>query len=195
MIEITKQPFLENLCVLLICHDAQIDDFTEHVTSLYDPCVDSVYVCVDEKLDILIRAEMLWQIRTVFGSADIRIRSVPTVQIRTLAFYIYFYVNPEVAKGGKSSDKRETIMPQPITTKLRNVVELTKLDVKMQVDAIPRTASQIHHEIRKLWKKRHWLGDITHSEVKRFLSYMVYRGEIESLFTTCNGEKGTVYWR
>ena len=28
MIEITKQPFLENLCVLLICHDAQIDDFT-----------------------------------------------------------------------------------------------------------------------------------------------------------------------
>ena len=78
---------------------------------------------------------------------------------------------------------------------MRNLVQLTKLDVKMQVDAIPRTASQIHHEVRKLWKKRHWLGDITHLEVKRFLSYMVYRGEILSLFTTCNGEKGTVYWR
>ena len=100
MIEITKQPFLENLCVLLICHDAQIDDFTQHVASLYDPCVDAVYVCVDEKLDILIRAEMLWQIRTVFGSAEIHIRNVTTVQIRTLAFYIYFYVDP----GGKSEN-------------------------------------------------------------------------------------------
>ena len=89
MIEIRKQPFLENLCVLLICHDAQIDDFTEHLTSLYDPCVDTVYVCADKTLDFMTRAKRLRQIRDVFADADIRIRNVTAAQIRILAFYIY----------------------------------------------------------------------------------------------------------
>ena len=87
-------------------------------------------------------------------------------------------------------------MPQPITTQLRNVVELTKLDVKMQVDATPRTSWQIHHAVREHFESECYLFDFTHDPVKRFLSYMVYRGEILSLFTTCSdGEKGTVYWK
>ena len=87
-------------------------------------------------------------------------------------------------------------MPQPIATKVRNVVELTKLDVKMQVDPTPRTSRQIYSAVRKHFESECYLFDFTHDPVKRFLSYMVYRGEIQSLFTTCSdGEKGTVYWR
>ena len=101
MIEIRKQPFLENLCVLLICHDAQIDDFTEHLTSLYDPCVDTVYVCISIRLNFITRAKMLRQIRTVFDRvSDIRIKNVTDAQLKLIAFYIYFYANP----GGKNEN-------------------------------------------------------------------------------------------
>ena len=31
MIKTPKHPFLENLCVLLFCHDAQIDDFMKTI--------------------------------------------------------------------------------------------------------------------------------------------------------------------
>ena len=79
---------------------------------------------------------------------------------------------------------------------MRNDVQLTKLDVKMQVDTTPRTSWQIHHEVRKFFKAQRFLGNITHSHVKHILSTLVYRGEIRALYTTCSdGEKGTVYWR
>ena len=79
---------------------------------------------------------------------------------------------------------------------MRNIVQLTKLDVKMQVDTIPRTSWQIHRAVRKHFESQGYLFDFTHDPVKRFLSYMVYRGEIQSLYTTCSdGEKGTVYWK
>ena len=87
-------------------------------------------------------------------------------------------------------------MPQPITTQLRNVVELKKLDVKMQVDTTPRTSWQIHRAVRKHFESQCYLFDFTHDSVKRLLSDLVYRGEIQSLYTTCSdGEKGTIYWR
>lgn len=105
---ITKRPFLENVCVLLINHDAQIDDFTEHLTSLYDPCVDTVYVRIDKKLDLLRRAQMLRQIRDVFDAANIHIRNVTQVQIKRIAFYIYFYVNPEEKNENLPTRHRRT---------------------------------------------------------------------------------------
>ena len=106
MIEIRKQPFLENLCVLLICHDAQIDDFTEHLTSLYDPCVDTVYVCADKTLDFMTRAKMLRQIRDVFADADIRIRNVTAAQIRILGvLYLWSLRWPDTRFSNIFTDK------------------------------------------------------------------------------------------
>lgn len=86
--------------------------------------------------------------------------------------------------------------PPTDTAKLRDPVRLTKLDVKIQVDATPRTSWQIHHAVRKHFESNCYLFDFTHDSVKRLLSVLVYRGEIQSLYTTCSdGEKGTVYWR
>ena len=105
---LTKQPFLENLCVLLICHDAQIDDFTEHLTTLYDPCVDTVHVCVSQNLDLLKRAGLMRQIRDVFSTADIHTRNVTEAQIKLMAFYIYAYTNPEGKNKNLSTRHLET---------------------------------------------------------------------------------------
>ena len=98
MIKTTNRSFLENLCVLLICHDARLDDFTEHLTTLYDPCVDTVHVCVSQNLDLLKRATLMRQIRDVFSTADIHIQNVTEAQIKLVAFYIYVYANPEEQK-------------------------------------------------------------------------------------------------
>jgi len=95
MVKTTHIPFFENLCVLLICHDAHFDDFTEQLTTLYDPCVDTVHVCVSKELNLFKRAKLMQQIRDMFTDADIHIRNVTESQIKRLAFYIYAYVTPE----------------------------------------------------------------------------------------------------
>jgi hypothetical protein len=120
MIEITKQPFLENLCVLLICHDARLDDFTEHLTRLYDPCVDTVHVCVSKELNLFKRAKFMRQVRDMFTDADIHIRNVTEAQIKLLAFYIYVYATPEennetlpTRRHHPSPQRRDVPMPPP----------------------------------------------------------------------------------
>ena len=105
---LTKHPFLENLCVLLICHDAHLDDFTEHLTTLYDPCVDTVHVCVSRNLDLLKRATLMRQIRDVFSTADIHTRNVTEAQIKLVAFYIYAYTNPGEKNENLSTRHRRT---------------------------------------------------------------------------------------
>ena len=52
---------------------------------------------------------------------------------------------------------------------MRNIVQLTKLDVKMQVDTTPRTSWQIHRAVRKHFESQGYLFDFTHDSVKRFL--------------------------
>ena len=100
---------------------------------------------------------------------------------------------------GKSVEYQGTIRLQwrpQSAKKVSNVVRLTILDVKMQVDATPRTSWEIYHEIRNLFRERRYLRNFTHSQVKRILSDFVYYGDIQSLFTTrSDGEKDTVYWR
>lgn len=86
-----KHAFLDNACLLLICHDAQMDDFKERLLSLYDPLVDTVWVRVDERLNFIKRARMLKQVRSAFKPSDIRIQNITTAQVRFLAFYIRFY--------------------------------------------------------------------------------------------------------
>lgn len=79
---------------------------------------------------------------------------------------------------------------------MRNTVQLTRLDVKLQMDATPLTSWQVHHVVRKYFESQGYLYDFTHDSVKRLLSDLVARGEIQSLDTTCrDGKKGTVYWR
>lgn len=95
MIKITERFFFENLCVLLICYDAPMSGFKEHITTLFEPSVDTVHVCVSEKLNIFKRAKFMRQIREVFTDADIQIRTVTESQIKILAFYISGFINTE----------------------------------------------------------------------------------------------------
>ena len=116
MIEITKHRFLENLCVLLICHDARLDDFTEHLITLYDPCVDTVHVCMSKELNLFKRAKLMRQIRDMFTDADIHIRNVTEAQIKLLAFYIYAYTEEphetlSTRRHHPSPQRRDVPMP------------------------------------------------------------------------------------
>ena len=86
--KITERPFFENLCILLIYHDAPITGFKDQITTLFEPGVDTVHVCVSEKLNLFKRARFMRQIREVFTDADINIRNVTESQIKILAGYI-----------------------------------------------------------------------------------------------------------
>lgn len=105
----------------------------------------------------------------------------------------------DAGKFGKSVEYQCAIRLQwrpQSAKKVSNVVRLTILDVKMQVDSIPRTSWEIYHEICNHFKAQRYLRNFTHSQVKRILSDFVYDGDIQSLFTTrSDGEKDTVYWR
>lgn len=89
MFKTTEVPFFDNLCILLIHGDASLDGFKEHIEKLYDPCVDTVHVCVSKKLNLFRRARFFRHIRGVFSNADIRPRNVTDAQIKLVAFYIH----------------------------------------------------------------------------------------------------------
>ena len=92
---ITETPFLEDLCMLLIFRDAHLDNLKADLLRLYDLCVAKVYVCVSQDLNPLTCAKALHEIRNVFVDTHIRIKNATDAQLRLMAFYIYFYVNPE----------------------------------------------------------------------------------------------------
>ena len=92
---ITKAPFLEDLCLLLIFRDAHLENLKENLMRLYDPCVAKVYVCVSKKLNFLTRVRVLREIRNVFAEADIYINNVTDAQLKLVAFYSHFYTGSE----------------------------------------------------------------------------------------------------
>ena len=92
---ITKQSFLEDICLLLIFRDAPLENLKEDLRRLYDPCVEKVYICVSHKLNILTRAEALHEIRLIFQKANIFIKNVTDAQLKLLAFYIHFYTRSD----------------------------------------------------------------------------------------------------
>ena len=98
MFEMTEFPFLDDTCLLMICYDAEVDGFAEHLQQLYDPDVRTVHVCVDKRLNFIRRAKMLRQVRKIFAVSDIDIRNVSTAQIRLLGFFIHSYIPNK--KGG-----------------------------------------------------------------------------------------------
>lgn len=88
---ITKAPFLEDLCMLLIFRDAHLENLKTDLLRLYDPCVAKVYVCVSKRLNFLTRARALRQIRNVFAEADIFINNVTDAQLKIVAIYSDIY--------------------------------------------------------------------------------------------------------
>ena len=92
---ITKAPFLEDLCLLLIFRDAHLENLKENLMRLYDPGVAKVYICVSKKLNFLTRAKALREIRNVFAEADIFINNVTDAQLKLVAFYSHYYTGSE----------------------------------------------------------------------------------------------------
>ena len=119
MVEITEFPFLKDMCLLLICHDAESDSFTEYLEELYDPEVRTLHICVDKRLNFIRRAEMLKQVRKVFQTVlDIQIKNVTTPQIRILGFYIHCYIGSNNAnlstRHRRPSPQRRDVPMSPV---------------------------------------------------------------------------------
>ena len=77
----------DKLCLLCIFSDASLETLEKHLQDLYSPQIETVYIRLSDKINLLRRASILKEIRTVFKYAEFNIRSVTEHQIHLIAAF------------------------------------------------------------------------------------------------------------
>lgn len=133
---ITKAPFLEDLCMLLIFRDAHLQNLKENLTHLYDPCVEKVYICVSKKLNFFTRAKALREIRNVFHRSDIYINNVTDAQLKLVAFYSHCYTRSEPCESinAPSSNKSSKAERSNVSCKTMKTTKSTRTSAETCAD-------------------------------------------------------------
>ena len=84
---------MENICLIMIHCDTNPNELEAKARELYSPVVDTCYVRISKRLNLLQRAYVLRKFRNVFTRVHWDVKSVSDYAIRLLNTFICWHQN------------------------------------------------------------------------------------------------------